>query len=357
MGHTARNMLATAPTTHATTSPAAGAGRDAPDEHAMHIRCDDSPYLEPSASRSPDAPYALDTDQEGCSDEHNTSAEFDAHYSAKAASYDTFRAAAPGLPQILSCLQKTPAGLDILDLGCGTGAFFKHLYALKPASMVGIDVNEAMVAKAKAKASELSGSGTIEVLSGFSDILESERFDLIFCGQVIQNLTSDPAEAPAARGRFYAEMMRLLKPGGRVVLTTRAVPEGGRWSDLYWYADPAVVPQAVESMESVVPVDPKTELEQAGFAEVTHQAAAADDTMIRADAYLDPSHVSNSAFRSGDSFFQHVDNKGELGQLLENLDRLKADGSLAQYVEKRAARSRGQGQVATLEATRPSNIA
>lgn len=212
-------------------------------------------------------------------EEHNTEADFQEMYSQKAASYDTFRAPAPGLSKILGCLSQSAKGLDILDLGCGTGSFFKHLHALEPRLMVGIDPNEAMVDKAKAKAIELTGSGDW-VLSGFSDVLDSHSFDLIFCGQVIQNLTPDPSEAPAARARFYAEMMRILKPGGRVVLTTRLVPSEGRLSDLYWYADPAVVPQAVESMESVVPKDPKMELELAGFADVSLHAAAADDTIV-----------------------------------------------------------------------------
>merc|ERR1711966_134251 len=146
---------------------------------------------------------------------------------------------------------------------------------------------------AKAKAVELTGSDDW-VLSGFSDVLPSAGYDLIFCGQVIQNLTSDPQEAPAARARFFAEIMRLLRPGGRIVLTTRLVPDGGRWSDLYWYADPDVVPEAVANMEAMVPEKPVAELEQAGFVQVSQQASADGDTMIRNDAYKNAAHVGNA---------------------------------------------------------------
>lgn len=285
-------------------------------------------------------------------EKHNTDAELTEVYSQKAVSYDTFRAPSPGLSQILECLHHLATGLDILDLGCGTGSFFKHLHALEPKSMVAIDVNEAMVNQAKAKAIDLTGTGDW-VLSGFSDILDSHSFDFIFCGQVIQNLTSDPLRAPFARARFYQEMMRLLRPGGRVVLTTRLVPTGGRWSDLYWYADPDVVPQAVESMEGVVPNDPKAELELAGFVDVTAHASVATDTMIRPDAYKVASYVSNAAYRAGDSFFQHVELKGELGQLLRNIANLEASGKIVEYTEQRVAMSKGKGQVVTLMAFKP----
>eukprot|EP00656_Telonema_subtile_P005059 TRINITY_DN12299_c0_g1_i2.p1 TRINITY_DN12299_c0_g1~~TRINITY_DN12299_c0_g1_i2.p1 ORF type:complete len:309 (+),score=75.64 TRINITY_DN12299_c0_g1_i2:21-947(+) len=246
-------------------------------------------------------------------------------YSKKAAGYDTFRSPAPGIEEIVACLEDLPAGLDVLDLGCGTGAFFEHLYNLNPVSMLATDVNEAMVEKAKAKAQALTGSSDW-VITSFTDHIAAASFDFIFCGQVVQNLTSDPSKAVEAREGFYNEIKRLLRPGGKLVLTTRNVPEGGRWSDLYWYADPEVVPEAVKNMECMVPENPVSELERVGFTDVKRAHSVCK--MIRSDAYLEPDNVSNPAFRAADSFFQHVDLKEELPQLLENIEKLRAEGTL-----------------------------
>eukprot|EP00658_Telonema_sp_P-2_P041120 TRINITY_DN29401_c0_g2_i1.p1 TRINITY_DN29401_c0_g2~~TRINITY_DN29401_c0_g2_i1.p1 ORF type:complete len:271 (+),score=80.74 TRINITY_DN29401_c0_g2_i1:315-1127(+) len=268
----------------------------------------------------------------------------------KASGYDTFRSKAPGGKEIAECLATVGAGLDVLDLGCGTGAFFTHLRNLEPRSMLATDLNEAMVDKAKKVAMELTGTNDW-VQATLTDHLPECSFDFIFCGQVIQNLTSEPEEAPGARAGFYQEIMRLLKPGGKLVLTTRLVPPGGRWSDLYWYADPEVLPEAVANMEAMVPEDPVAELRETGFENV--ELFMSEDRMIRADAYKNPSHLCDPAFRAGDSFFQHVHLKNELPQLLENVARLDKAGELEAYVDKRFALCKGLGQVATLSAVRP----
>ena len=43
--------------------------------------------------------------------------------------------------------------------------------------------------------------------------LDTHKYDLVFCGQVLQNLSRDPAEAEIRRKQFYQEILRVLKPG------------------------------------------------------------------------------------------------------------------------------------------------
>ena len=273
-------------------------------------------------------------------------------YSKKASAYDKFRAYSPGLTQINQTLSKIPPNLRILDLGCGTGAFFELLISLSPSSISGVDANANMIEQAKIKAHALTGNSDW-VSQGTTYDLTSSSYDLIFIRQVIQNLTTDPTVAQSYREKFLREIFRLLVPNGSVMLTTRLVPDNGRWSDLYWYADPEIVPESVKNMESMVPKNPKRELESVGFIDVKQYESFGCDHMIREDAYWLASNLKNSDFRAADSFFQHVDLKGELGLLLDNLDRVESEGRLEEYVKKRGELSKGSGHVATLYAVKP----
>ena len=98
--------------------------------------------------------------------------------------------------------------LDILDIGCGPG-FFSILLARLGHSVVAFDYTEGMLERASRNAAEADVS--IVVRQGDAQDLPfpDETFDLIVSRNLMWNL-----EHPESA---YAEWLRVLRPGGRLV--------------------------------------------------------------------------------------------------------------------------------------------
>jgi malonyl-CoA O-methyltransferase len=98
----------------------------------------------------------------------------------------------------------------VLDLGCGTGSFRSELRAHYPrASYIGLDLAPGMVEYARAGAADdsLWVVGDAESLP-----LASDSVDLVFSSLAIQW-----CHKPAL---IFAELLRVLRPGGRCLFTT-----------------------------------------------------------------------------------------------------------------------------------------
>jgi 2-polyprenyl-3-methyl-5-hydroxy-6-metoxy-1,4-benzoquinol methylase len=102
-------------------------------------------------------------------------------------------------------------GERVLDLGCGAGAF---LAALRDAGAqpVGVDIAEAALERAR---TNVPGADLRRLEDGVIPAGHGE-FDLVWCSEVLEHIP-DVAEA------LY-EVRRVLKPGGRLLLT---VPNTG----------------------------------------------------------------------------------------------------------------------------------
>lgn len=279
----------------------------------------------------------------------------DETYIAKAQEYDSYRAKAPGWNAMKDPLDVC-AGARVLDLGCGSGAFFRELLAKNPSTLDGCDPCEEMVKVAQDRIDSGSlrhDNSDVEprIWAGDTRHIADASYDVILSAQVLQNLTSNVNESKSIRNAFLREIYRLLAPGGTVVLSTRHRKPGARYGDLYWYADPDVCPKAVEFMEAVVPADPVKELLDAGFDEA--DLIVSPDTIIRRDCYLRADLIQDSAFRAGDSFFSRLD-EGELNAVIANIERRTQDGSLESYISERELLRGGIGQVAVLVAVRTS---
>jgi ubiquinone/menaquinone biosynthesis C-methylase UbiE len=97
-----------------------------------------------------------------------------------------------------------------LDFGCGPGTL---LGLLSPkVSAVGVDIAEAQIAYAK----QHYGGPSKEFIKLDSEQLPfpSETFDSISCIEVIEHLDV------ATTTRVFAECLRVLKPGGNLIVTT-----------------------------------------------------------------------------------------------------------------------------------------
>jgi ubiquinone/menaquinone biosynthesis C-methylase UbiE len=101
-------------------------------------------------------------------------------------------------------------GLEVLDLGCGTGRHTVWL-AAAGAKVTAVDFSEGMLAKARAK----QGSETVRfVVHDLHAPLPFPRasFDLVVSGLVLEHLRE--------LSGVFGEAHRLLRPNGRAVMST-----------------------------------------------------------------------------------------------------------------------------------------
>ena len=111
--------------------------------------------------------------------------------------------ATPHLPDPL-------VGLRVLEAGCGRGAFSRHL-AERGARVMGVDISPAAAAMTRDALAPFDGctaiDASIEALP-FPD----DSFDLV--------VSLDTLEHVFEPERAVAELVRVLRPGGRLVVTT-----------------------------------------------------------------------------------------------------------------------------------------
>ncbi len=107
-------------------------------------------------------------------------------------------------------------GADVLDVACGTGALAGQFVAMGAGRVVGVDFAPEMLAVAREK---YAGSAIDWVEADALNLpLDDRTFDVVSIGFGLRNLAS------AADG--LAEMYRVLRPGGRIVVLEFAPPAG-----------------------------------------------------------------------------------------------------------------------------------
>ena len=125
-----------------------------------------------------------------------------------------FEIANPEIPRIM---QGLPHGLRVLDVGCGSGVHGAELFRLYGHRVVGLDLSEASIQKAKTRLAE----------AYVADVTQPERypfparqhFDVILFSDILEHLT-DPLDVLT---RHY----RLLAAGGQVLIS---LPNVAIWS-------------------------------------------------------------------------------------------------------------------------------
>lgn len=104
-------------------------------------------------------------------------------------------------------------GKTCLDAGCGGGRYVVALAKLGAAKVVGIDISEGALAAAKARVDARGIGDRVELR--LASVLEipfpDATFDYVVSSGVIHH-TPDPKKA-------YAELVRVLKPGGKLFLS------------------------------------------------------------------------------------------------------------------------------------------
>ncbi|MET7281155.1 class I SAM-dependent methyltransferase [Kribbella sp. NPDC005582] len=115
-------------------------------------------------------------------------------------------------------LRLLPPNAHVLDCSCGTGQLAVGL-AGRGLQVVATDASEAMVRRTAELAGEFGASVRVERASWeeLPDHFEDGTFDMVFC---VGNSLHHAAGA-TARAAALESMSRLLRPGGRLVLTSR----------------------------------------------------------------------------------------------------------------------------------------
>jgi len=112
-------------------------------------------------------------------------------------------------------------GEKVLDVGCGTGslAIAAGLKAGSSAEIHGIDVARTMIERARRKA--INAGVTVDFKTGLVEAIEfpDETFDIVMNSFMVHHLPGD------LKSKAFAEMYRVLKPGGRLLIVDFESPK------------------------------------------------------------------------------------------------------------------------------------
>lgn len=124
----------------------------------------------------------------------------------------------------------------ILDVATGTADLAIELSKIKGTQITGIDISAGMLAKGDVKLEALKLNDRIKLQQADSENLpfESESFDAVTVSFGVRNFEN------LARG--MAEMGRVLKPGGSLVVLEFSKPRNPVFSAIYWFYFKYILP-------------------------------------------------------------------------------------------------------------------
>ncbi|MEU4679162.1 class I SAM-dependent methyltransferase [Micromonospora sp. NPDC023737] len=134
---------------------------------------------------------------------HNELGEFFAQ-NANASPYNAYT----DRPAMLA-LAGDVAGANILDIGCGAGHYAAELLA-RGARMIGIDASATLLRHAHSRAAR--AELRLHDLERPLDFAADASFDAVVCALVLHHVTN--------RRQMFAEMRRVLRPAGWLVIST-----------------------------------------------------------------------------------------------------------------------------------------
>jgi ubiquinone/menaquinone biosynthesis C-methylase UbiE len=146
-------------------------------------------------------------------------------------------------------------GDRILDVGCGTGFFVRLLAETvgPKGEVLGVDAAPEMVAHAAAKSRSIANC-RFDVGSASALAYPDGSFDVVVSSLTLHHLAAED-QLPAVK-----EMLRLLRPGGRLLIAEFQAPTGHGWKLLLGPTGLAAMEGAVPRLEAMVA--------EAGFAEI-----------------------------------------------------------------------------------------
>ena len=127
----------------------------------------------------------------------------------------------------------------ILDVATGTGDFaFEALQILRPEKITGVDISQGMLDMAKEKINKRGLQEKFEVRLGDSEklLFDNDTFDAVTVAYGVRNFEN--------LEKGLSDMLRVLKPGGKVVILEFSKPKNFPIKQLYsfyfHYVTPAI---------------------------------------------------------------------------------------------------------------------
>lgn len=148
-------------------------------------------------------------------------------YATWAKFYDRIYQGLLARPQREAVAAACACGDDILEIGVGTGLTLPYFTAGTRVLGADLSLDMLKVASRKVVAQGLSHVRGLMVMDACRLGFEPERFDAV-TAQFVITLVPDPEQA-------LAEMDRVLKPGGEIVISSRLVDDGGMLAP-FWAA-------------------------------------------------------------------------------------------------------------------------
>ena len=146
-------------------------------------------------------------------------------------------------------------GDAVLDVACGTGEMLEKVVALNPdGENAGVDLSPDMLAKATKKLSKTGNKVDLKENSAMKLDFSDHRFDVLINNYMVDLLPVDTF------GTIANEFFRVLKPGGKVVMSTFSF--GTRKVHRFWFWVAKHFPALLTGCR---PVSFKKYLEKAGF--------------------------------------------------------------------------------------------
>ena len=105
-------------------------------------------------------------------------------------------------------LEMNAKNSEILDYGCGVGTLIEKLIKFKPKKIVGIDISEVSINKAKERIKELKGKVDFYVDNCEKTQFDNNSFDIVYGSGILHHLKIDEC---------LNEIHRILKPNGSLL--------------------------------------------------------------------------------------------------------------------------------------------
>jgi len=125
----------------------------------------------------------------------------------------------------------------ILDIATGTGDFAIEALSLNPEKIIGVDISEGMLSIGREKLIKKNLTDKIELLSGDSEVLpfEDNFFDAVIVSFGVRNFEN--------LEKGLSDMLRVLKPSGKVVILEFSKPKSFPFKQIYQFYFQWILPK------------------------------------------------------------------------------------------------------------------
>ncbi len=127
-------------------------------------------------------------------------------FDEKAGNWDNMNFHDPKKLNMVVTMAQIPEGGRVLDLACGTGVLFPEILKRNPSELMGVDLSDAMIARAKEK---FQDSRLRLIAADFFDLQET-GFDVVTIYSAYPHFLD--------KDKLLHHVWETLKPGGRVLV-------------------------------------------------------------------------------------------------------------------------------------------